>query len=170
MSRPCFFGKNIDTIVKSVLELAKSANVNAIVFDQLELVLYVNVPSLDILIKNAKKLTKDAKNANPKLRSICPKSDILEWILGAIGNKQRQLLQEIEDSQKAGLFQPESFLNRRLCDLEQFRQHVAFLHLYNAAALLEYGVVPSKDVNGMRAFPSTSADLQAVQREHPLTR
>ena len=156
-------GKKVDKVKEWCIEETNSANLQGISYDQLGLSRYLNAPGFGILIKNAKKATKAASSFNP-----CYKGDSLETFVGKIGKIQEQLQQQIEDFRQE---HPDDYLapallklKGRLDDLKQLRIHVAFMLLYNAAALFELGVRPSKDANGIRTFPPTSADLQALQR------
>ena len=122
--------------MKHINDDCKDANTQALVYDLLKMSENIDVPAKDILLKNSKK-------AREKMHNICFKSDALETFVGHV-----------------------SFLKdcNRITDddFNSIMHHIAFLHLYVAAIMRELSI--AKPNNGIRLFPQTEADKQAIER------
>jgi len=129
--------EKLEGFIRKMNEDCKGANLQAIVFDILELSKYVDVPNSNILSKNSKK----TRESSPK---ICPKSDILELLVGLMASE----------------LSADIFMSIMI--------YIARLHLHVAAIWRELSI-PKPKGHTTWTFPETAADRQATERTHSLS-
>ena len=129
--------RRLEGFIRKINEDCKGANLQAIVFDILELSKYVDVPNSNVLSKNSKK----TRESSPK---ICPKSDILELLVGLMASE----------------LPADIFMSIMI--------YMARLHLHVAAIWRELSI-PKPKGRTTWTFPETAADRQATERTHSLS-
>ena len=129
--------ERLEGFIRKINEDCKGANLQAIVFDILELSKYVDVPDSNVLSKNSKK----TRESSPK---ICPKSDILELLVGLMASE----------------LPADIFMSIMI--------YMARLHLHVAAIWRELSI-PKPKGRTTWTFPETAADRQATERTHSLS-